>query len=199
MSLRIAVVGIAVLVCFGGVTRASAQDDFAREGVYVGVAGTFATYTSAEDELDDAGVDADVDEALGLNARLGYRLHPNFAVEGEFEWLSEADIDVSPFGDIATIESFVLTLNGKLYVLTGRVQPFLLAGVGYMQGEIEDSVAGVDVSQEEESFAARVGGGLDIYITPNIAANLGLSYVIPTDDLEDVDFLSFGWGLIYRF
>jgi len=46
---------------------------------------------------------------------------------------------------------------------------------------------------------ARFGGGLDFYITESIVASAGVDYLLPTGDVEDLDYVSFGWGLQYRF
>jgi opacity protein-like surface antigen len=185
----------AFLALFWALPAAAQVDDYARNGPYLGLAGTWATYLSAEDELPSG---FDVDDPLGLNARAGYRFHPHIAGELEFEWLSEADIDVSGFGTAATIESFAFTANGKLYPLTGRFQPFGLIGLGLLSSELEDEV-GIGAEVDETEFAMRFGAGLDIYITRNFLGSLDFSYVLPTGDLDEVDYIRFGWGFGYRF
>lgn len=182
----------ALLACLAlaSSTAARAQGDYARTGPYLGLAGSLGIYT----EEDDLVGSADIEEPLGLNARVGYRAHPHFAAEAEFEWLSEADVEVGG-SDVATIESWIFTANGKGYLLTGRVQPYGLVGLGGMVSEVD----GGGFSDTEGDFAARLGGGVDIYITPNILGNLGVTYVIPTDDLDDFNFVSIGWGFGYRF
>jgi hypothetical protein len=45
----------------------------------------------------------------------------------------------------------------------------------------------------------RFGLGTDIYITRNFYAALDVSYVLPADDVEKLDFVSIGWGFGYRF
>jgi len=172
---------------------ARAQDDFGRNGPYLGLAGSLGVYTKEDDLVGDSG---DVDPTVGLNVRVGYRLHPHIALEPEFEWLSGADVDVAGFGNIGELESWTATLNGKAYILTGRVQPFLLVGVGAMQATIDPNF-GSDA--DETDFAARFAAGTDIYITRNIYAAFDVNYVLPVEDLEDFDYFSFGWGLGYRF
>jgi opacity protein-like surface antigen len=191
-----------LLVClaFASSPAWAQSDDFARRGAYLGVAGTYAIYTKAEDELEDAfgGVfgDVDLDNPFGLNARAGYRFHSHFAAEGEFEWLSEADFDTDGAGSGNLPNGFVFTANGKAYALKGRFQPYVMAGPGFM---IVDGDGSDDLGGEEADFAARFGAGLDIYITRNILVDLHASYVLPVDDLEDLDFVSIGWGFGYRF
>ncbi len=52
---------------------------------------------------------------------------------------------------------------------------------------------------DETDFAGRVGGGIDIYATENIVVTLDATYVVPTGDVDDLDYLSIGWGVQYRF
>lgn len=182
---------VAILVALVASSAARAQDDFARNGVYAGLAGSLGIYTSE----DDLGNNVDIDPAVGLNARLGYRLHPHVAVEGEFEWLSEADVEVGNL-DAGTIQTWTFGAGAKAYALTGRLQPYFAFSLGGMVLQAEAGSA----DKEKAAFAPRVGGGIDIYITRNLYGNLGISYVIPTSDsLDQFDFVSFAWGLGYRF
>ena len=172
-------------------TAAGAQSDFGRNGVYAGLAGSLGVYVSE----DDIGGNTDIDPAVGLNARLGYRLHPHVAAEGEFEWLSEADVEVGG-SNAGTIEAWTFMAGLKVFALPDRLQPYLGLALGGMVAEAESG----PLDNTESSFALRVGGGLDVYITRNIYGNFGISYVIPTDDmLDELDYVSFGWGLGYRF
>lgn len=56
-----------------------------------------------------------------------------------------------------------------------------------------------DGDSGESGFAARFGGGIDIYITRNFYGALDASYVLPTGDVDDFDMVSIGWGFGYRF
>jgi opacity protein-like surface antigen len=175
--------------------------DYARNGFYVGVAGSIGIDTAVEDELEKlTGVEVDIDEAGGLQARLGYRFHPRISTEIQFEWLDDADISLlAPGGkDALSLERFAYTANAKAYLLTGFFQPFVLAGVGLLQVKVKDSL-GFAISVTEEDFAARFGGGVEIYATEKIAVNLDASYVLPTGNLKDFDYISIGFGAQYRF
>ena len=91
-----------------------------------------------------------------------------------------------------------ITTDLKGFLLTGRLQPFALVGIGTTIGEVRDSFgAGLEI--EEADFVARFGGGLDFYLTESLALTLDASYVLPTGDLADFDYVSLGWGLQYRF
>ena len=83
-------------------------------------------------------------------------------------------------------------MNGKAFVLTERFQPFLMIGLGGM------GVRG-DADSGDSGFAARFGGGIDIYITRSFYGALDASYVLPTGDVDDFDLVSIGWGFGFRF
>ena len=142
-----------------------------------------------------------VDNSLGINGRAGYRCHRRFSAEVEVEWLNGFDSDVSApgFGKIDTIdiEPVVVTANMKGYILTGRYQPFLLVGGGVMTAEFKSR--GVPGSITLNEFTMRFGGGIDLYATKNVVVTVGADYVLPFDDLKDLDYISIGWGFEYRF
>jgi len=196
---------VAILMASASAAQAE-DDDYARSGPYIGVAGIGVIYTRAEDDLEDEGfVSVDVDNPLGVNARAGYRMHPYVAAEVQFEWVSESNIEA--FGvAVAEFDSWILTANAKGYILTrlmddfgiGRVQPFAIAGIGLMQSEIDDKL-GLAISDKDEAFAARLGAGVDLYITPNILGSLDVTYVLPSPDLNGLDYVAFGLGFQYRF
>jgi opacity protein-like surface antigen len=178
----IGLAALGLLLCTGS---AYGQADYARNGPYLGLAGTFA----AENFSDVGGLD--FDESLGINTRLGYRLHPNFSAELQGEWLDGFD---AQFG--MELEAWAITANGKAHLLTGQIQPFVLVGLGVMHADL--TIPGF-LSAGDEDFAARFGGGIEFYLTENIVAALDATYVLPAGDLKDLDYVSFGWGLQYRF
>jgi hypothetical protein len=177
----------AVVVEDEPVMAVSGGPDYARNGVYVGVAGTYA-FQNFQNGHSDAG------DSLGLNARVGYRLHPRVSAELEFEWLEGFSSD-----DRNTdIEAWALTANAKGYLTTGQIQPFLLAGLGVMQADAERSTI-VRGASPAEAFVARLGGGVDVYATENFAISVGADYVLPTNALKDMDYVAVQWGFLYRF
>ena len=113
----------------------------------------------------------------------------------------------------AEIEPWVITGNVRGHLLTGAYQPFLLVGVGLMTTKVKlkvkDSVgegsAGRDfrnsLSEPDRrtGFAARLGGGIEVYANEHFVFTLGVDYVLPTGDVKDLDYVSVGWGLEYRF
>ena len=168
------------------------QDEFARRGWLIGVAGSYAIETFESDLQDAVGfsVDLSVDNSLGFNGRVGYRCHRWLSAEVEVEWLNGFDVSAPGFATI-DVEPVVATANLKGYFLTGRYQPFLLVGGGGMTAKA--------ATERGKSYAMRVGGGIDLYATKNVVVTVGADYVLPFDDLKDLDYISIGWGFEYRF
>jgi opacity protein-like surface antigen len=170
---------------------------------------------------------SDIDsDAFGASGRVGYRCHPYISSELQFEVLSDFDgaIDEttvntwpSAADDVLRnfdldLETLVFTVNAKGHLMTGRYQPFVLAGLGFMRMETKaydkTSQAALDAAGRDRApqasdrrveVAARFGGGIDFYITENWVATAEASYLLPTGKLEDMDYYSIGLGLQYRF
>jgi opacity protein-like surface antigen len=172
-------------------------------------------YTFNLDDVDD--------DAFGFSGRVGYRCHPYISTELQFDWLDDFDGALSenpngitnegvPEPDTARkfdleLESLVFTTNMKGHLLTGRYQPFVLVGLGFMRMESKtrDASGGAipgsapQGSDRTVKVAMRFGGGLDFYITKNVLASAEFSYLMPTGKLEDLDYYSIGVGMQYRF
>lgn len=186
-----------------GTAQNQGAPDYARRGFYLGVSVEGAAYTdfskALEDELRAIGyiVDIETDMPVGWNVYGGYRVHPNFALEAEFEMMTGSDVKV--FGaTFAEIETRAFTGNAKLFLLPGQFQPFALVGIGVVHAEAKDKV-GLGLSSRDEDFGARFGGGADFYFTENIALSARVTYMLATGDVDEADYVSFGGGLQYRF
>lgn len=212
------------------------DDPFDRPGLYVGLGGSYQLNVF-EDELDDVVSDAledevppgtgpglSLDDSGGINALVGYRVASFFAVELEYEWIDEYDVDLTAqVPDLKvngySIEGHTLTANTKWIIPFWRVQPYFLLGGGLAVSDVKrgdafddpligpalDS-AGIDVDKGTHTNAAgRAGLGLDVYLTRNILLNTEASVVVTTlkepdvGDVDDLNYMSFAAGLQYRF
>jgi hypothetical protein len=202
MSVRIT--ALAALCALTLSSAATAQEDYDRPGPYLGLAGTLAVPAKLENDLEkDVQVslpDAtlEVDPSLGLNARAGYRFHPRFAAELRYEWLSGYQTKIEGTGGSATVGDlggWALTGDAKVYLPGDRAQVFFLMGIGAVNLQSDD------LNVDGTVFATRWGLGLDVYATPHVAFTLDASYVLPVSETGGVraDYLSVGWGLMYRF
>jgi len=190
-----------LLLC--GIATDAQGWDFSRSGLYMGVGGSFAMDMAAEDELKDIldalGLVSDVDmrDSFGLPGRLGWRFIPHFAAEVQIEYLFgfEAKILGQRLGEF---EMLTATLNAKLPLTTRDVQPFVLVGVGALNANFEDTAA-ADLAGDDWGPALRGGGGLDLYITERVVVSVDATYVRPFANVADLDYLSVGFGVQYRF
>jgi hypothetical protein len=194
----------------GGAADAGQKEpsEYARDGFYLMGSIAGVTYTGVADEarqraatLTNQVVSATVNAAAGFNARAGYRLHPNFAVEGQYEWITGVKVDImggADYPDAMRLDTWTFTGNVKGYVMTGKIQPLLTVGAGLIHADVNDRM-GLDLRNDDNGFAVRMGGGIDFYVTPKFLVELDLSYLLPTGGTAPFDYVSGGVGLGYRF
>jgi opacity protein-like surface antigen len=204
---------VCTVVALNADKEGAKSGEFDRQGWYLGAAGSYAVESfdlEALPDLENAYPFASLsaDNSFGFNGDVGYRCHPRLAGEVEVEWLDGFDADLSDpvLGHVAStdIEALAVTANLKGYLLTGRYQPFLLFGGGVIQTEsnLQDALApGIGISniEKETEFAFRFGGGIDLYATKNVVVTLDADYVMPFGNLDELDFITIGWGFQYRF
>jgi opacity protein-like surface antigen len=126
---------------------------------------------------------------------------------------------------------WTLTTNVKVYPFTGRFQPFAVAGAGLQHSVLDVDLVTSGITTTEQppqpapgqppnppmhtlsgdfqikkretklDGAVRVGGGLDIYATPNIVASFSATYVRPFAEVGSMttDYLSLVLRVLYRF
>jgi opacity protein-like surface antigen len=182
------------------------EEDWNRLGFYLGIGPSWF----ANEFEGEAGRFLSGDNSWGFNFRFGYRFWEYMAVEGLYEYADDFGDDFDFLAGTErvagnySLQSNVFTANLKLIAPFGRFQPYLGGGAGFMQTN-----ADVDVFTEFQEldadinsdfvFAGRVMGGFDLYITPQVALYADSSWVIPTDQLEDLEYVSVNIGARYIF
>ena len=190
----------AISACLMVAAPSSSQEvGYADDALYVGIHVVGGSFTRIDDvNIPGAGVELEAETAPGFKTYFGARFHPHLSAEIQLEMIRKAKISIDGGGDIAELDTWALTTNLKAFLLTGRLQPFALVGIGVMEAELEDTTA-ANVNPSQTDFVSRFGAGLDFHLTEHIVASLGVDYVLPAGDLEDTDYVSFGGGLQYRF
>ncbi|MBW2229214.1 MAG: outer membrane beta-barrel protein [Deltaproteobacteria bacterium] len=185
--------------------------DYSRSGVYAGVNGAYGIDLFGDDLRGAAGLPAgvvDMGNSWGLNARLGGRLLSFLALEFQYEWMH--GIPVNFLGlEVATFKPHTITGNLKFYIPIKIVQPYILAGagVGIWKLDVRYPLAIGQLDQSSTGFAARLGAGVDIYLTEKVALNVEGAGVLNTtsfdissaDDLSGLYYFSVSAGILYRF
>lgn len=140
--------GLGILALAAGPATAAGKWD--RSGYYMAI--------FAAGGVDLAG--EDLKPSPGLAVKLGYRHSGRFSTEVEGEWMQRFDADTGSGG----IETWLATPNAKVYVLTGRIQPYALAGLGFFY--MNDTRPGADGSSI--GIGGKVGAGLEFYLNPDL-------------------------------
>ena len=138
----------------------------------------------------------------GINLRVGLRTATWMALEAQFEWVHGMEPDGNRSGD-----DWTTTFNWRVYPLTdrilkGRIQPFLLAGIGVTSYKLNRGGCLGDFCPDgrDFGFSSRWGGGVDVYITDKIGIVLDCTYVWAAGTpIKDLNYVSLGLGAIYRF
>ena len=172
------------------------NEDANRPGFYLGLAGTWGN------EKFNNTNNINVKDSIGFNARAGYRALSWLSAEIEGEWLANFNVDLGP--EDGDVEMHLIGANLRLNLPTGLIQPYLLFGGGYMHADLR----GVHQGDVQKSFTdgangdggfGRFGGGMEFYPWPWLALDMGIAYVLPTGNVDNLDFLSITWGALYRF
>ena len=202
--MRAIVVCIAsVLICSSGASVWAQDENYGRSGVYLG-ASLYRTSDQFEDELDEEfddvfpGSDVDVEAVNGAGALLGLRVGSRFSLELIGERYEDMEIDLSALGlaSDAELELWTAMLQAKLYLLTGFIQPYVMAGAGYLDAKVE--LGGL--SEDAAAPLGRAGAGIDIYLTRNLVLALQGAYSRGIgSELRDIDYFTFGGSLLFRF
>lgn len=178
---------------------------FGRSGFYLGANFAYGFGNFYEDSIEDGvPVSVTVDDSPGLNARLGYRLLPFFALEAHYEWMDEFELKIS---GLPTLDQTTHTITGNLKFLLPlwRFQPYLMLGAGAQYYDIEEKVLGV-LDDTDWVFAARPALGIDFYLTRRFVLNVEGAGVIALSDfsgqlssIDTLPYVSIGAGLQWRF
>jgi len=191
-ALRILLLGL--ILSFPG-TGALAQDegeeaaDYSRTGWYVAASGVYVVENWA-----GSNGDAGADDSQGFNLRVGSRITEWVSLEIEFEWIDDFFPDERQDFEIVTG-----AVNTRVYPLGGRFQPFALAGLGIASTVVDHRDRNSSVRQSNADWGFRAGGGLDAYVTEQVAITAEATYVWTVGDVKDLDHVSIGLGILYRF
>jgi len=174
----------------------SGRMDYDRMGPYVAL-----SLIQSMEDFDTGGTGVSADDAdPGVGIKGGLRLDPNLSVELALE--SVAGYQVSAGAAELDLDFTNVVVQGKYYLLTHRVQPFVFAGFGWTDAEADLSVpffSGASISDSETGTFFRVGAGADVYLTPAFAVFGEASYNRMMGDLKDLDHFDAVIGILFRF
>ena len=187
------------------------DDDYDRPGWFAGLQGVYARedYDIDREERNiqeqtpfEVEFSLNNHDAGGVRGKFGRRCHSRFSVEFEMEWLDDfagkENLDGEVVSDIK-FSTIAGTINTKGYLLTGRVQPFVLVGVGAMSVRGDKNPFGSNKSSQDDGhLVARFGGGIDFYATRHWVVSGQADYVYSATNLQSTNYISVGFGAMYR-
>lgn len=191
---------LGILLGLALASPAQAQD-FARGGGYVVAGGSYML-----EQFTDTGR-FDFKDSWGLNLRLGYRYLPWLSSELEWEFISGFDIkgqalDGTPVNEFGLkIDGGNVTVNTKAYLMPGRIQPYVLVGIGFLYASVTNFPFQLSWLRNADgaAFSVRGGAGLNVYLNDQWGLTAGVSYVLPVGDLDNLRYISTDAGIEYRF
>lgn len=180
------------------------DDDFDRPHFYLGLGPLYAFeqfHTTSHVFTGGGGTAVGADDSYGAEGRLGYRLHEHVALEAQAQYYGQSDLNAhGPKGSqrVGSFEGVSATGNFKLYPLVGRVQPYVLGGVGLLWAHLKNDLPGARRGNDTE-LAGRGGLGLDVYLDEHVALNVEGSYLAPASNLKDFPLAAVSGGLQLHF
>lgn len=139
---------------------------------YVGLFGGYVM----PDDLEN-GADISLDNSWALGVKGGY-IVPAFkwlAVELEYAYLAEQDLDQA--GYAGDFKASNLMLNFVLRYPEGRFHPYIGAGIGWSWGELNVTGPGGAVDDTDNALAWQLLLGVNFEITRNWSADLSYRYL----------------------
>jgi hypothetical protein len=138
----------------------------------------------------------------GATVSAGFRFNRWITGELGGEWIDEIRYDrgtgaVSCRGTGGESDRFTtwqVTGGGRVHVSETFIQPFALGHVGFMQTRDH----GGGRSCTGDAFVARLGGGVDLFVTNGLAFSVIGAYVLPVvGGAKDHDYVSIGFGITW--
>lgn len=169
------------------------------QGFFLGGGATYAWENFDDDDIEDlnndpdiSGLTADFDDAWGLNLFAGYKFMRYLAIEANYNYYEDFDLDVDarvfdiPVSLEFDVEVWTLTadLIAMYPVYNDRLVPYLRLGGGYMDAEIE----GYGADEDESDFAFNLGAGIDYYFNESVSLGFDGKYVWGTGDLDELEY-----------
>ncbi len=209
---------LTLLVLLSAFSISSYASDQFGKGVYIGIGGTYAVENFGDDAFQSGGaaLELKIDDTWGANLKVGYHFSELFAIEFDFDWLSEFEADEKVFiiGTPGTPVNVDGDLEVRTYMLVAKfspdldlgskkVRPFGVVGLGVMDAEafVKATVVGITVpdSASDADPCVKLGLGLDYFATQNISIGLELNHLWGWGHLDQIRYFNITLGVAYHF
>ena len=195
------------------VSTSSYGEDTAGRGLYISVGASYAISNFDQEVTDTEGAssDSDFDDTWGINLKAGYHLTNWLSVELDFDYSSDFESDetlnVSGAGVETDGEVDVTTYMAvaKFTCVLEPLKPFIVVGGGNMDAhhyyEAYEGALVVTTSDSEceTDVCAKLGLGVDFFVTKRVSVTLEGSYVWGFGDLDAIKYSNLTLGVGYHY
>ncbi len=153
----------------------------------------------------------DFDDSWGIDAKIGYHLHPQIDIEFDFNYLFEFEdedkwevldrrFEENVDLDVAT---YMFVIKGCFPTYTERAKLALILGGGMMHAQADFKLKGdgisVSDSTDDTELCGKVGLALELLATENISFGIEGSYSTGSLDELDIEYFNITGGIAYHF
>jgi hypothetical protein len=174
---------VSLVILAPSAALAQDEDDFAREGAYLGFDALLAIENS-HDRLN-------VSETGGLAARIGFRLTREFAMELEGEWAHLDDRDPWSINTVFKLYPLAFFDEERTGFLDDHLQPYVVSSVGIITGDLGRG--------QDPAASFRFGAGTDYWLSSDLALTGQIVYVANAGDATDYDSVNLRLGVTWRY
>jgi len=170
----ILVFGLATFLIFTSTSIAPAAE---QGPFYVGIFGAYVMPDDLKVEGPGGSGDVSLKDSWALGIKAGYIIPTVkwFAVELEYAYLAEQDVDVS--GVNGDFKASNLMANFILRYPEGKIHPYAGVGIGWSWGSFKASIPALgSIDESDNAFAWQILAGVNFEITPNWSADLAYRY-----------------------
>jgi len=203
------ILGFLVMVACG--STSSYGQDAAGRGLYIGMGASYAISNFEQEvtDIEGASSDSDFDDTWGINLKAGYHITDWLSIELNFDYLSDFEanetLNVSgvPVGTVGEVGVSTYMAVAKFTCVLEPLKPFIVAGGGLMNADIDLKVSTPDLSvsdsDSETAPCVKLGLGADYFMTEAFSIGIEGSYVWGFQDLDDIGYANFTFGVGYHF
>lgn len=191
--------------------------DAAGRNWYFGIGGSYAFEDFGAEEAEDGlegiarGTDLDFDDTSGFYVTVGYHVADWFSLEFGFNWLSQFEtgqsMGIGWAGDLDGVLDVITTMVvAKFTCGLEPLKPFIVVGGDNMDADLyytAPEAPGLRVttsdSERETDVCAKLGLGVDFFVTKRVSVTLEGSYVWGFGDLDAIKYSNLTLGLGYHY
>jgi hypothetical protein len=140
----------------------------------------------------------------GAYGAIGYRFTEYFELEMRFDPVRGFDLAGQALNGnpiVGKVDGWSTTLNGRLFILTGKFQPYLAFGLGAgsLKASFSQDGDGNPAVIEEVSAYFRPSAGFDFYVSETLALTFDAAIQLPSGRFSSLTYATLGGGIKLRF